>query len=172
MLEIKLTPKKNWGEFVKKVRLWPNKRSRLISRILSMSADEVITTSQTKYLTGARKRGFLNVDTGRLRSSLTKHPKSGAVKRGNSYFVIVGTNVWYGRMYHEGFMNRKVDDIIRPKKAKALMIPLRGGRVIFRKSVKVDSRPRPFLSNALDDVKPNMVRVLMKAGVQFDDSKF
>lgn len=70
-----------------------------IARALSDTAEFVLTTTKVVYLTGKA----LRVQTGRLRSSVTK---SRVIQVGHEMYINVGSNVVYGRFWELGFTHR------------------------------------------------------------------
>ncbi len=98
---------------------------------------------------GRQTKGFqrfaagkkLLTDSGRLRNSITFRSRGGRVE--------IGTNLIYARVQQEGA-------VIRAKHAKALRIPIGGGRAIFRKQVVIPARP--FLL-----IKPQDPNVIVEA---------
>jgi len=103
----------------------------------------------------------LNVDTGRLRTSVTGSAKVAA--SGNTVTGSVGTNVWYGVMWEE--TGHKAFEVV-PRVAKALKIRVgtaigyrrktreifaKGGIFIYRKRARIPAAaPRPFIKPAFD----------------------
>ena len=73
-----------------------------------------------------RKGGQPLRDTGRLVRSITSKPDDKGVS--------IGTNVFYARVHQRGAT-------ITPKKAKRLVFPGPGGKLIFAKKVTVPARP-------------------------------
>ena len=65
-------------------------------------------------------------DSGRLQNSISY--------RASGRSLVIGTNLIYARIHQEG-------GVIKAKRARALMIPLGNGRVIFRKRVVIPARP-------------------------------
>jgi len=97
---------------------------------------------------GAKRRA--PVDTGRLRSSITT--SMGTFNGKPAAFV--GTNVDYAIYVHEGtgiYGPRGAP--ITPKRGKFLVFRVRGsGVTVFARQVR-GVRPRPFLKDALQDVR-------------------
>lgn len=154
------TANSNWDRFVYSVRNWIGVRRPAIINALSKSAEIIISRSQTYYLTNARSRGGLNVQTGRLRSSITKTP---VYSSGSGYYIFVGTNVFYGMIWEEGLM----PEIITPVRARALRFVI-GGRVVFSRYARFTVRRRPFLRPAVEDKSTEIVALLRRAGVTFN----
>lgn len=152
---------REWQQFRKKIKTTTDSRAERIAAALSDAAELVVDRAKTHYLTGAA----LRVQTGRLRSSVTKTPSKGALHNGIIFQVLVGSNVWYGKMWEEGFKIPAYT--IYPRVAKALRFTI-GGRTIFAKKVNIPARTvaaRPWLGPAVDDSKPAIINLLTKAGV-------
>ena len=146
-----------------RLRRGVRKRADEVASALSDAAELVLTRAKTHYLTGAA----LRVQTGRLRSSVSKDPATGAYRAGNVMFVKVGTNVHYGRAWEFGFTVPSYE--IRPRWTKALRFEV-GGREVFAKRVRIPSRTepaRPWLRPSVEDEMPNIIRILERAGVSF-----
>lgn len=97
---------------------------------------------------GAKRR--CPVDTGRLRSSI--HTEESNTSSG-APLVRVGTNVEYAIYIHDGtgvLGPRGVP--ITPVSSSVLVWTDKKGNTVFAKSVR-GMKPRPFLKNALDDVR-------------------
>lgn len=92
---------RNTQKFFQNIRTYPVTRSRDLALSLERAAEYPITMSKTHFLTQGRARGGLNVDTNRLRSSISKSP---VYKIGTTFQIDVGTNVPYGRYWEEGFV--------------------------------------------------------------------
>lgn len=86
------------ANFRRRMRLRPLQ----IASALSSAAELPVRRAQTYYLSG----GALNIRTGRLRGSVTKMPASGAFIDGRKYYVVVGTNVFYGGLWERGYVNK------------------------------------------------------------------
>ena len=152
-----LIPGTAWKRFTWMMKVAPSGRKSRVVKTLIDSAELVISRAKTYYLTG----GALNVQTGRLRSSVSRSP----VYLGGGVFSIdVGTNVWYGKRWEEGLKTSA--RVIFPKKAKALRMVI-DGQVIFRKWARLDPRPRPWLSPAVEDMRPNIFKLFSRIGVNF-----
>jgi len=157
--------KKEFYQWWRKFRLKASKAKKsnsIVARALSNAAELVLTRSKTYYLTGAA----LRVRTGRLRSSVTKAPKTGSFRRGNKYWVEVGTSVWYGAAWEMGFTIPSY--VIRPKNKKALRF-IKDGKEIFAKRVVIPARtekPRKWLEPAIKDEEPRIMQLLERAGIQ------
>lgn len=93
---------------------------------------------------GARRR--VNVDTGRLRSSLNVE---GPIVRNGAAGVRVGTNVEYAIYVHEGTRPH----LIRPQARAALRFQAGGGVVYARRVFHPGTRGNPFLRDALADAR-------------------
>jgi hypothetical protein len=93
---------------------------------------------------GARRR--VNVDTGRLRSSINVE---GPVVRGGGAGVRVGTNVEYAIYVHEGTRPH----LIRPQARTVLRFQAGGGTVYARWALHPGTRGNPFLRDALTDAR-------------------
>lgn len=91
-----LIPHSSWRTFLWRLKRVPRARRLAIVQALNQGAEIVIGRAKSHYLTGAA----LKVQTGRLRSSVTKSPVRQA---GSIYFIHVGTKVHYGRYWEEGF---------------------------------------------------------------------
>lgn len=91
-----LIPKPSWRNFLRRYKRLPKRSPVLLGQALENSAEIIIARSKGHYLTGAA----LRVRTGRLRSSVSR---SDAKKSGNTYYVHVGTNVFYGKYWETGF---------------------------------------------------------------------
>lgn len=156
--------KSQWYRFIKRFKSFQQGREKRIEEGLSNSAELVLRRAKTHYLTGAA----LRVQTGRLRSSVTKQPATGARKTGKSYSVDVGTNVWYGRAWELGFTIKPYTIVPRVKKALRFEV---GGKTIFAKKVSIPGRtvkPRKWLEPAIKDNMTNIEKILTKAGVVFE----
>jgi phage gpG-like protein len=133
-----------------------SRRTR-IANALSDAAEVAITKSKSHYLTGAA----LKVQTGRLRSSVTKDPTSGATVSGDSYGVKIGTNVVYGRVWELGGAFKIP--------AHTRIITKVFGRDVAPTPVHVRAyvrnvKARPFLRPAIRDSLTVMKRMLVAAG--------
>ena len=154
---------RKWYEWRRIIHAFPKKRQEQIKQALSDSAELVLRRAKTHYLTGAA----LKVRTGRLRSSVTKMPSTGAYHIGNLFQVHVGTNVEYGRAWELGFTIPAFTIVPRAKKALAFKM---GGESVIVKKVRIPARtvkPRKWLEPAIRDEIPNIVRLLERAGVKF-----
>lgn len=83
--------------------------------------------------------------TGTLRRSIA--PQSADGRPGPDGIVVfgtdtvtVGTNVFYARMMNDG-TTKMPEGVLRPVRARALRIPVGGGKFMFRKKVKIPARP-------------------------------
>ena len=150
----------SWDRFSWNVRTWSRRRTSLIIRALSNSAELILRRAKTHYLTGARSRGGLNVDTGRLRSSISK---SSVYQRNKSFWIDIGTNVFYGRIWEEGLMPR----VIMPVRGKVLRFAIKG-KVVFTKRARHILIRRPFLRPSVTDEERNVKELLRRAGVRFE----
>lgn len=90
--------------------------------------------------------GPKRIDTGRLRASIATQ----VVHRNGLPTVIVGTNVNYARMVHDGTgIYGPLGRPIRPRRAKRLRFRPKGSRrFVYARQVK-GMRPNRFLANAL-----------------------
>lgn len=89
------------------------------------------------------------INTGYLRSSIHTQLITGA----GAPYVVVGTNVWYAVLVHDGTgIYGPKGTYIVPKVAKALSWRVKGGKRIFALKVK-GMRPNPFLKDALPAAK-------------------
>lgn len=122
------------------------------------SADGPVMRDTTKraYRVHRRAAEECPVDEGRLRSSL--QVRFGRDARGP--FALVGTDVEYALFVHEGTKPHT----IRPRTARVLVFPSSGspGRghgtrtapLVFAREVRhPGTKPRPFLRNALEEVR-------------------
>lgn len=90
--------------------------------------------------------GPKRIDTGRLRASINTQ----VVQRPEGPAVIVGTNVWYARLVHDGTgLFGPKHRMIRPVRAKRLRFKPRGGRKFVYARAVVGMAPNRFLKNAL-----------------------
>ncbi len=80
------------------------------------------TVGFTRFVRGKK----ILTDKRRLANSIT-YKSSGKS-------LVIGTSLIYARVHQEGA-------VIKPKTAKALRIPIGGGKVIFRKRVVIPARP-------------------------------
>lgn len=100
---------KQWDKFQKNFDHFQLGRSARIIKALSACGTLVSGRAKSYYLTGQA----LNVQTGLLRASVHKEPSTGAFKSGvinKEYFVLVGSKVWYGKLWEER------TDKIQPRK--------------------------------------------------------
>jgi len=142
-----------------------NTRPQRIAQGLSNAAELVLMRAKAYYLTG----GALNVQTGRLRSSVTKQPDYGAHRTGDIYHVDVGSNVWYGRRWELGGTYQEA------VKAHTRRISKAFGRPIMSKVISISAHtrsmsydpPRKWLEPAVRDETPSAIRILEKAGAIF-----
>ncbi|HET6479879.1 MAG TPA: hypothetical protein VFG35_07560 [Actinoplanes sp.] len=90
--------------------------------------------------------GPKRIDTGRLRASINTQ----VVQRPNGPAVIVGTNVWYAILVHNGTgIYGPRQGMIRPVRAKRLRFKPRGSRkFVYARAVR-GMAPNAFLKNAL-----------------------
>jgi len=153
-----LIPNKNWKKFLWGVKNAPKRRKNKIVFTLIQSAELILRRSKTHYLTGAA----LKVQTGRLRSSMSRSP---VFQKMGSFYIDVGTKVWYGKRWEEGLKTGQ--KYIFPKNAKVLKMVI-GGKTIYRKWAKLDPKPRPFIAPAIEDEKPNIFKLFSKIGVEFE----
>lgn len=161
---------KEWAIFKIRWAAWTKERENQLKQALSQAGWMVATRAQTHYLTGAS----LKVNINRLRSSVHVQPRTGADISGNKYTVQVGTNVFYGKAWEKGFSVPATT--IRPKKKKALRIPIGGSKragsssFVIRRLVRrppYTVKARPWLQPAMDDMKPQIMRLLQEVGVRF-----
>lgn len=136
------------------------KRTALRNRLREAANYSALTVQRQakRHLTGP----FLSVDTGRLRSSVkTRVRVRGNTRHGGSFLSIVGTNVWYGRMWElEGMPAHTVT----PVRAKALRWFDEAGQPVFAKRAHIPAQPpRPWLSMALEKRKKAIMDNLKKA---------
>jgi hypothetical protein len=153
-----------WESFKKRFNTAQSQRPSLIAAALSSAVELPLNRAKTYYLTG----GALNVQTGRLRSSVTKRPSTGAVRQGDTYSVEIGTNVFYGRAWETGF--KVPARVILPTNAKALRFVI-GGRVVFSKRVFQPARnqkAKPWLRPSISDTTKDMIDLLAKVGVTLE----
>lgn len=161
---------KQWLSFRLRWVNWTKERKAELEKALNTGGWLIATRAQTKYLTGAS----LRVQTGRLRASVTVKPKRGAEITGNKYSVQVGTNVFYGRAWENGFSVPAKE--IRPKTKKALKIPVGGSKragstafVLRKKFIRqaYSVKARPWLRPAMEDMKSQIIKLLEQVGVKF-----
>lgn len=111
-----------------KLKSWPKKRQIEIARAMSDGVELILTRSKTFYLTG----GALNVQTGRLRSSVTKTP---VFRKGNTFIIRYGTNVFYGAIWEKGLRRKpKVGKARRAFLAPAMADEKSNVRRLLRKA--------------------------------------
>ena len=152
--------KSNIQEFVRfkkdtdeNVKLIPSK----LEKVFRTGLEYVVTTIQTKYLTGPRPEK-LGVVTGRLRSSIGYLLRPGAKKM----TAEVGTKVEYAAIHEYGGVTRA--HTILPKNKKALFWP--GAR----HPVKLVQHPgskmpaRPFVEPGVKESIPKIERLLESVG--------
>jgi len=165
MIDITIDDSK-FKDFLRRFKQKINQRPDTISRALSDAAELALGRAKAHYLTGAA----LKVQTGRLRSSVTKSPPTGAIRQGNDYLVQVGTNVEYGRFWEYGYHGKvqvKMHERIMKKAfGRDLKTPKRV--TVSAHTRHVDQDPRPWLAPAFRDEKSNIRRILAKAGVLFE----
>lgn len=104
-----------------------------------------VETQAKRNLAGGES-GPKRIDTGRLRSSLT----TVMVERDGGLAVLIGTNVWYARLVHDGTgIYGPRHQMIRPKRAKRLRFrPSGQSRYVYARAVR-GMEPNRFLSMAL-----------------------
>jgi phage gpG-like protein len=115
---------------------------------------------RSKWKGLAFRNGQILSRTGTLRKSIAPfnasgRPGDGGYVRFEGEMIKLGTNLLYARMMNDG-TTKMTGGVLRPVRAKALKIPLPGGKwandnakslkksegnFIFRKSVKIPSRP-------------------------------
>lgn len=155
---------KQWEVFKKRFEASQKNRQSRIVLALSAAAEHPITRAKDHYLMGIA----LKVQSNRLRSSVTKTPSVGAVKSGNNLSVQIGTNVFYGRAWEEGF--KLPPRVIWPVNKKALKFEI-AGKVIHSKWAYQPARnekPRKWLEPSIVDTTEDMIKLLTKAGVVFE----
>lgn len=164
----------SWSRYVRA----PARRSditivRQLSDMATVNASHRLDLAAVKTLLTSRqggavhdmlRRGFLvetqakrnlagiggpkRIDTGRLRASIATQ----VIGKGGRPIVVVGTNVRYARLVHDGTgIYGSRHQRIRPKAKKALRWKAPYGRrrgYAFAKSVE-GMKPNPFLKNAL-----------------------
>jgi len=115
---------------------------------------------ETEALTKRKLSGqVLNVGTGLLRSSINTKTTADS----NSATATIGTNVKYAGIHEFGGTIHVPE--IRPKSARALMLPI-GGQVIFRMSARahdVHMPERSFLRSALNEMRPKIQSEIAEA---------
>ena len=112
-------------------------------------------------LVGDTKRNltgnYLNVRSGLLRNSVFSKTSFGM----NEIKGTVGTNAWYGRLWHQGWT--RPDQTILPTKKKALFWK---GAAHPVRSVKQKARtfePRPYLTDALMARKDEITQRILRS---------
>lgn len=155
-----------WDRFVESFRIRTRTRKDDISKALADAAELVLKTAKSVYLTGKA----LKVRTGRLRSSVTKDPASGARVSANRYMVSVGTDVVYGAIHEFG-------GTIVAKTAKGLVFPIlprgskawsKGMNVPWARVQSVTIPARPWLAPSFEDNEMAVIRILEKVGLEFE----
>lgn len=129
---------KQWKKFQKDWDHFQLSRSARIQKALSACGTLIVGRAKSYYLTGQA----LNVQTGLLRASVHKQPTTGTFKSGfinKEYFILLGTKVWYGKLWEEGKFTVKG-----------------GGRSML---------PRKWLMPSIVDKKSSCIKILKKAGV-------
>ncbi len=108
----------------------------------------LVETQAKRNLAG--QDGPRRIDTGRLRSSINTQ----VVTRAGVPTVLVGTNVWYARLVHDGTgLYGPKHAMIKPKRHKFLRFKPKGQRrYVYARQVK-GMRPNKFLLNALRAAK-------------------
>lgn len=153
-------------EFLVRFEKAKNKRvsGDAIANALSNAAELVLTTAKTVYLHGRA----LHVRSGRLWSSVTKQPGTGAMRdKKNEYVVTVGTNVIYGRVWEYGYQGtvnvqthvRVIKKALGKKRPKPLEVTVRAH------SREVNMEARPWLDPSFRDNMSNTERLLARAGL-------
>jgi phage gpG-like protein len=73
--------------------------------------------------------------------------EKGTVVRFEGVKVTIGTNLLYAGMMNDGTTKMPGGKLV-PVRAKALKIPLQGGKFMFRRSVKIPARPMNEITQA------------------------
>jgi hypothetical protein len=123
-----------------------------IATAIAVSIMELVADTK-RNLTG----NYLNVRTGLLRNSVFSKTSFGMTQIKGT----VGTNAWYGRLWHQGWT--RPDQTILSTKKKALF--WKGAAHPYR-SVKQKARtfePRPYLTDALMERKDEITQRILRA---------
>ena len=167
MLSIKLDTDKFFSWF-KKYAKFQDGRKRRIYRALINSAELVVRRAQSYYLTGAA----LKVQTGRLRSSVGRLPTGNRpYEDRGAYWVLVGTNVWYGKFWELGYKGTVSVKRHTRKISQAFGHPISDGSKIItvrKHQRRLDIKPRKWLEPSIEDNISKIESLLTKAGVVFE----
>lgn len=106
----------------------------------------LLVETQAKRNLAGGDSGPKRIDTGRLRSSIT----TVMVERNGELAVLIGTNVWYAVLVHDGTgIYGPKRQPIKPKQARLLKFKPRGeSRYVYAKQVR-GMEPNRFLLAAL-----------------------
>jgi hypothetical protein len=140
------------GEIEARFRQSSIKTRTNIATAIAVSIMELVADTK-RNLTG----NYLNVRTGLLRNSVFSNTSFGMSQIKGT----VGTNAWYGRLWHQGWT--RPDQTILPTKKKALF--WKGAAHPFR-SVNQKARTfeaRPYLSDALMARKDEITQRILRA---------
>lgn len=149
-------------ELIAKLGKMPEGIQRSVAKTIDQLGLRLIEEVVRNKLSGQ----VLKRRTGRLASSIARgapDTRSHFEQTGTTAISYVGTNVSYGRTWEYGA--HVPEYIVRPVKAKALHFFFKGTEV-FAKSARIpahDIKARPFLSTALQDMKPLIIRELTDA---------
>jgi len=147
-------------KFIKEFEIAQKKRAEQLSTALDESADLVLARIY-KYLTS----GPLYVRTGGLLASIKKSP---VYQRADTFWIEVGGGGKVGRAWELGFhVPHHVVRPIPPK--KALHFFWKGKEWFLSKAEPgpYSIAPRPWLWPAAEDVMPNIIKIMEKAGAVF-----
>lgn len=133
----------------RRLSLWSQRCPKETKLALEGAADLVIARSQTTYLRAAQgDHSKLHVRSGRLWRSIHKRVAVNA----HEIKAEIGTNVVYARIHELG-------GTIIPRHAAYLHFKTLDGNWVMTKTVTMP--PRPFLSTALRDKKPELPKMIM-----------
>ena len=140
------------NEIVSKFKASSVKTRGNIANAVSISLMQLVSDVKIN-LTGK----YLNVRTGLLRNSTFSKTSFGT----NEIKGTVGTNAWYGKLWHNGWT--RPDLTILPTKKKALF--WKGAAHPYR-SVNQKAKtfePRPYLTDALEARKDEITQRILRA---------
>ena len=130
------------GNFEKAIKIWRDKGLVLVGDKAEQNVSGKV----------------LQIRSGNLLKDVQDHQQ---IEAPNAFSI--GTSLVYGKAWEKGF-NRKAYTV-RPRRAKALKIPVGGGvgEFIFRLRAEIPAQTfaaKPFLKPAVDDSKVDLRRIL------------